>query len=184
MHKFKAPAPVLADTKLTRLERTAFQALAFSESFKFGEIQSTKPTADWYSPNAPSVPCGTADVHSTAHCWSMGDYGLLNDVWQGEVMQHNHRVVIGDKKTKQYLYVAMEGFKDSFVLCWPCSIKPIPKTPLKMVVLVFNVDRPTLQTITDLDSLVCWHYSFRAYSHIWHEQPGCRDSLSPGLYVV
>ena len=162
MHTFREPPRVPAHNKGTHLAKNAFKMDVKQESLPFRQIQSSKQSPDYYSPSAQSVPVGTADNWSTRHCWSAADLNLINSCWHGGLFHHAHRVAFSFKDKKQFIWVAMRHFSDSAVLCWPVSIKAIPRTPFKCVIPDFSIAKPCLKTITDVDDIVCWHFAYKS----------------------
>ena len=103
MHKFREPPRVPAHNTGTHLPKNAFKMDVKQESLPFRQIQSTKQSPDYYSPNAQSVPVGVADNWSTRHCWSAADLNLLTSCWHGGLFHHAHRVAFSFKDKKQFI---------------------------------------------------------------------------------
>ena len=130
------------------------------------------------------MPVSTVDCWSTYQCDMAGGLHVLDSCWLGALFQHDHRVLFSFQKSKQH-FVAMKLFSDSAVMCWPASLQSIPRVAaVKHIVLDSNTTKPTLVTIYDLDDIVTWHFSFKAYSSVWTDHQPCRNFLVAGLLLI
>jgi hypothetical protein len=182
-HHFK---PVSADIAFARqqvfMDKDSFQAEQGNWSLKFGTVQSTAPTASWYSPGATTwiAPCSDLHMLRSIHAQGLG-WDSVEHAWMGSLFKLSFLVAFHytAEENKRGWYLGLEHIEGSCVVCWPVTRCTVPghddqiyfqpKHDLKEPCLVF------IQAILELEAC---KLVFRSPLWQWQNLPGARGVLS------
>ena len=172
-HKFEtiSSEDPIRGSKCHKVSRSAFRQKTKERSIpELEQIQSTNAATPWHSPLANDWVVPVADLHSLRLAHAKQDFGILDTLWLGGLVQLKHKIGVRKKGTSQW-YIAGHHLSDSCVLAWPCPRERVHKiggATHSYFALSHKELKPTLIVVYDIAEWEACSYQWRSWK--WQYQ--------------